>query len=825
MMFPKGVTPDGTHGPFEMANVAAAVIDAKGTVVGWTGAAERLLGYGAAELLDRSAATLLAQPEDASRAAEVAEECGARESWVGLAGARHRDGRRLEVGLRVTAMSDTADRKAWLVTAIDVSKAPTWAVSVEVLEAFLTRSPLGMAVLSPDLRYVWMNDTLERYGGVPREERLGRRMSDSLPGLNTEALEAQMRRVLETGVPVIDYEYRGWTWADPHQEHAYSTSFFRLDDPDGRPLGVCYMGMDVTDRWRARERLALLSEASACIGGTLNVMRTAQELADFSVPRLADFVTVDLLEAVLHGEEPDSRPPDGTYPARRAGQQSIHEGCPESVIATGDPIAAPMSSPYIQSMVTGTSMLEPCLDSDTTPWVAEDPARAESIKEFGTPSAMWVPLVARGTVLGVATFIRTEHPHPFEEDDLLLAEELVSRAAVWVENARRYTREHAAALALQRSLLPQALNGGTAMEVASRYLPAGAREGVSGDWFDVIQLSGARVALVVGDVVGHGLNAAATMGRLRTAVQTLADMDLPPDELLAHLDDLVIRLTEENGGDDEPIATAVLGATCLYAVYDPVTQLCTMARAGHPPPAVVTPGGKVVFPDLPAGPPLGLGSLPFESAEISLPEGSLIALYTDGLIESSDQDIDVGLSRLSDVLAQSGLPPEELCSAVVNNLLTGPQTDDVALLLARPHALGADRVASWDLPTDPAIVASARELAVRQLLGWRLDDLVMTTELVVSELVTNAIRHGTGPVRLRMIRHDKLICEVSDASNTSPRMGHARTTDEGGRGLFLVAQLTRRWGTRYTRSGKIIWAEEDLPAQVGTRAGADGSTA
>uniref|UniRef100_UPI0006E24E9F SpoIIE family protein phosphatase n=1 Tax=Streptomyces graminilatus TaxID=1464070 RepID=UPI0006E24E9F len=738
MMFPREVAPDGTHGPFETANVAAAVIDANGTVIGWTGAAERLLGYGAPEILDRSAATLLARPEDAARAAEVAEVCGTRESWGGLVGARHRDGHRIEVGLRVTAMSDTDDRKAWLVSATDVSKAPSWAVSGEVLEGFLTRSPLGMAVLTPDLRYVWMNDTLERYGGVPRDERLGRRMSESLPGLNTEALEEQMRRVLETGVPVVDYEYRGWTWADPHEEHAFSTSFFRLDTPDGNPLGVCYMGMDVTDRWRARERLALLSEASAFIGGTLNVMRTAQELADFSVPRLADFVTVDLLEAVLHGDEPASGRADGAYLVR-AGQQSIHEGVPESVIATGDLIDAPRSSPYFESMVAGAAVLEPFLDPATAPWIREDPARARSIAEFGMHSVMWVPLSARGTVLGVATFVRMEHPQPFEEDDLVLAQELVGRAAVWVENARRYTREHEAALALQRSLLPRGLNGGTAMEVASRYLPADVREGVGGDWFDVIQLSGARVALVVGDVVGHGLNAAATMGRLRTAVQTLADMDLPPDELLAHLDDLVIRLAEEKG-DDEPVATAVLGATCLYAVYDPVTQLCTMARAGHPPPAVVAPGGKVTFLDLPAGPPLGLGSLPFESAEVSLPEGSLIALYTDGLIESAGQDIDVGLSRLSDVLAQSGLPPEELCSAVVNNLLTGPQTDDVALLLARPHALGADRVASWDIPTDPAVVASARELAVRQLLGWGLEDLVMTTELVVSELVTNAIR-------------------------------------------------------------------------------------
>jgi PAS domain S-box-containing protein len=801
-----------------LANAAAAVFDEEGTVIGWTNDAERLLGYAAAEVLNKPGTLLLELVEDASRVAAAARECRARDNCGGLVGARHRDGRRLQLGVRVSAMHDLDDRKAWLVSAMDLTKAPPWAVSGSVLEGFLTRSPIGMAVLSPDLRYVWLNDTLERFGGVPREQRLGRRMGDSLPGLNTDALEAQMRQVLETGVPVIDYEYQGWTLADPHGERAYSTSFFRLDDPEGNAMGVCYMGMDVTDRWRARERVALLSEASARIGSTLDLMRTAQELADFAVPRLADFVTVDLLESVLVGEETGTGPDGDGYTLVRAGQQSIHEGCPESVTATGDPIGTHRSAPHYRCMASGASVLEPSLNVDAAEWIAKDPPRARSVTEFGMHTVMWVPLSARGTVLGVATFVRTEHPRPFEEDDLLLAEELVNRAAVWVENARRYTREHAAALALQRSLLPHRLTGSSALEVASRYLPADVRNGVGGDWFDVIPLSGARIALVVGDVVGHGINAAATMGRLRTAVQTLADMDLPPDELLAHLDDLVIRLTEENAGEDEPIATAVLGATCLYAVYDPVTQLCTMARAGHLPPAVVSPGGTVTFPDLPAGPPLGLGSLPFESAEMELPEGSLIALYTDGLIETSDQDIDVGLTRLKNVLAQPDLPLEELCGAVVDNLLTGPQTDDVALLLARPHALGANRVASWDLPADPAVVTNARALVVRQLAEWGLDEMATTTELVVSELVTNAIRYGTGPIRLRLIRQDILICEVSDASNTSPRLRHARTTDEGGRGLFLVAQLTRRWGTRYTRAGKVIWAELDLPERPATPA-------
>ncbi|MGW7691842.1 SpoIIE family protein phosphatase [Streptomyces asiaticus] len=810
MAIPQGIAPTETHVPFDMADAASALIDTAGTIIGWTPAAERLLGYPAADAMKQSARMLLAAPEDAAKAEAIGSWCRKHDGWGGLGRLRHRDGSRIEVGLRISAMRDPDGDASWLVSGIDVGSIPTWALSGSLLQAFLTRSPIGMAVLSPDLRYVWINDTLERYGGLPREQRMGRRMAEVLPGLDTEALEGQMRQVLKTGKPVIDYEYRGWTMAAPLREHAYSTSFFRLDNAEGRPVGVCYMGIDVTDRWRARERLALLNEASEQIGSTLDVMRTAQEVADFAVPRLADFVTVDLLESVLRGEAPSARP-TRTIPAfRRAGQASVHEGCPESIAARGDPITISPTSAFACCFLEGEAVLDPELDASLQAWSGDDPARARKVHEFGMRSLIVVPICARGGLLGVASFVRSRHPDPFEEDDLLLAEELVARAALNIDNASRYSRERATALTLQRSLLPHALSGGQAVEVASRYLPTDARNGVGGDWFDVIPLSGARVALVVGDVVGHGINAAATMGRLRTAVHTLADMDLPPEELLAHLDDLVIRLTEEESGQ-EGVAAAVMGATCLYAIYDPVTRRCTMARAGHPTPAIVDPSGEVTFPALPAGPPLGLGSLPFESAELELPAGSLIALYTDGLIETCDQDIDVGLSRLSNALGQTALPLEELCRTVVDTLLTSPQTDDVALLLARTHGLGTGHVVSWDLPSDPAVVASARSLAMRQLAEWGLDDLMTTTELIVSELVTNAIRHGTGPIRLRLIRHDVLICEVTDTSNTSPRLRHARTTDEGGRGLFLVAQLTRRWGTRYTEGGKLIWAEQDLP--------------
>ncbi|MBW3702995.1 protein phosphatase, partial [Streptomyces griseus] len=250
---------------------------------------------------------------------------------------------------------------------------------------------------------------------------------------------------------------------------------------------------------------------------------------------------------------------------------------------------------------------------------------------------------------------------------------------------------------------------------------------------------------------------------------------------------------------------------CLYAVYDPSNGCCTMARAGHPPPLIVTPDDGVHFPDLPSGPPLGLGGLPFEALEIELPEGSLLGLYTDGLIEGADKDLERGMERLGRALSRAGVPLDELCPAVVGELVPVPQPDDIAFLLARTHRLSPEHLVSWDVPVDPAAVGETRAKVSRRLEAWGLAELSMTTELIVSELVTNAIRYGEGPVRLRLLFQSALTCEVSDASNTSPRLRHARTTDEGGRGLFLVAQLAHRWGTRYTPRGKIIWAEQPLP--------------
>ncbi|MGV9554543.1 SpoIIE family protein phosphatase [Streptomyces sp. NPDC003522] len=553
-------------------------------------------------------------------------------------------------------------------------------------------------------------------------------------------------------------------------------------------------------------RLRLLYEASTRIGTTLDIERTAEELTEVAVPRFADFATVELMEPVLHGGEPTG----ASTQMRRVAAAGIRGETPLHPVGTlirhvpGNPVAV--------GMATGRPVLVARL-ATADGWRAQDPERARKVIEYGIHSMISVPLRARGQLLGVVEFWRSQQDL-FESDDLSPAEELAARAAVCIDNARRYTREHTTAVTLQRSLLPGVLPELSALEVGHRYLPAQA--GVGGDWYDVIPLPGARVALVVGDVVGHGLHAAATMGRLRTAVHNFAALDLPPDELLAHLDDLITRIDQDAAAEGN--TEAVTGATCLYAVYDPVSGGCVVARAGHPGPALVSSDGSVTFPDVPVAPPLGVGGgLPVETAELRLAADSRLVLYTDGLVEARGRDIDVGLGMLREALAGTdGATPDDTCRTVLDAMLRAGSSDDVALLVARTRLLDREQVREWEVPDDPAAVPRIRAEATRRLESWGLGESVFTTELILSELVTNAIRYGGSPISLRLLRdRDSLICEVGDGTSTSPHLRRATFTDEGGRGLFLVAQLSRRWGTRYTDRGKIIWAEQALDAGAG----------
>jgi serine phosphatase RsbU (regulator of sigma subunit)/anti-sigma regulatory factor (Ser/Thr protein kinase) len=623
-------------------------------------------------------------------------------------------------------------------------------------------------------------------------------------GPDVVAFDDCLRQAVVIGEPVSSGELVGRTAIDPERDRIFTISASPLHDQSGQVFALCMTVDDVTEQCRTRERLALHNRASTHIGTTLDLMGTAQELAETAVPRLCDWITVDLLETVLNGEEPSAF--TGSVALRRMANRSIIEGEPEAVCLSGEVDFYPPQSPAVRSMATGKSAVYRTPDPIIQSWLAVDPVRADRFRVYKFQSIMSVPICARGAVLGVTIFFRRTND-PFTEGDRLLAEELVALAAVCLDNARRFTRERAAALMLQRSLLPRRIPTQPAVEIASRYFPADSRTGAGGDWFDVIPLSGARVALVVGDVVGHGISAAASMGRLRTAVRTLADVDLSPDELLTHLDDLVSCLDAE---DDTHVGTAELGATCTYGIYDPVSRRFSVARAGHPPPVIVAPDGTAEYLQLPEGPPLGVGGLPFESVEIELAEGSVIALYTDGLITSREREIDDGLEQLRSAISQTSLSPQALCDRIIENVLPEHSSDDVTLLIARTRAMKSNRVRVRDIPPDPAVVADARAWAAQQLAEWELHDKVDVTELVVSELVTNAIRYAHPPIELRLIRDRTLICEVSDASNTAPHMRRARISDEGGRGLLLVAQLTQRWGTRHTRSGKAIWCDQLL---------------
>ncbi|MFE8013680.1 SpoIIE family protein phosphatase [Streptomyces antibioticus] len=973
---------------FDVADAAPLLLDARGAVTSWTRRAEELLGYRAADAVGRGLERLLTEA-DALRAPEVLERARREGGWAGLLWARREDGGALPVMARITPAAEPGGVSRWLLLLSEVGEdAPGWNMSRSMLEQMLGGSPIGIAIVDTDLRFVWSNAALARFGGGPPRDRLGLRLADVQPGLDSEAIEAQMRRVLATGETVVGYEHLGHLRSAPHRETAHMMSFTRLDDDRGRPTGVYYTVVDITDRHRARQRLALLDRAGRRIGRTLDIVRTAQELADVTVPGFADAVTVDLLEPVLRGAEPtaDGGPAEGVS-LRRAGLRTaqwwgdapdaspVDAGDLLAVSAggggrlTGSPaVAYPLGSPPARCLVTGR------------PWRGE---RAEGAGEAwtralppagGAASVLIVPVRARGAVLGVTTFLRRRGREPFGEDDLALAEDLVSRAAVCVDNARRYTRERAAALVLQRNLLPHRLPEQDAVEASACYRPADELTGLGGDWYDLIPLSAARVALVVGEVPGFGIDAAAAMGRVRTAVRTLAALDLPPEEVLAHLDDLVARMAaEEDPASDGPDGSQAVGAGCLYVVYDPVGGRCVMAAAGHPAPAVVLPDGSVTFVELPQGPPLGAGGMPFEAAEVTLPEGSVLALHTDGLLAKGGEGaggasgasvagaasvaggaweaahagetggagetgrvadaekaghageatgagrvVDAGgaetatdageagdaeeaseaghawevrgarrtpdtekpgharkapeaeqtanaggaetatgigeaadakgsetatgigeagdagnaeeaadaekvgrtgrtastplgeRERLRQALERRAVSLDLRCQAVIDALVPDRPYDDVALLMARTRRLPPDRVAEWELPADPAAVAEARRTANRRLADWGLEELSFTTELVVSELVTNAIRYAAGPIRLRLIRERALTCEVFDGAATAPHPRHPRATDEGGRGLLLVSQLSRRWGTRFLPEGKVIWSEQPL---------------
>ncbi|MFK4144871.1 SpoIIE family protein phosphatase [Streptomyces sp. NPDC004065] len=787
--FPNAANVD-FHSPLDLSKAGVAVLDAEGRVCGWGPSAQRLLGHAPEDVLGRSAAGLLA----VAPGQRLSALCRARKPRSTVLDLCCRDGRSLRAAVTFSPLAQQGGART-VVVAAELESLRLWEAQLAILQGLATESSVGLTMFDTDMRVVWGNASTDaelagiaQYVGRPAAALFpeGEFISRHHPPDEDQVME----HVLATGEPITGMHYRGRAPADPVREHVWSCSYHRLVDARGDPLGLFEESLDITDRYRAQERLSLLVRAGKRLGASLDVRRTAAELADVAVPQLADEVLVDLPPAVIEGRQP----PTGSAPGHNLLR--MHGRTKEEFRTT--PVSYPPSSPQALCLATSRPVL------DTVPPGARGGARRTS-----PHSCLFVPLLTRDGVLGLATFRRIGNPDPFGSEEQTLAVELAERAAVGIDNARRYTSQHAAALVLQRSLLPQHLPEQSAVDVAYRYLPADSRVGVGGDWFDLIPLSGARVGLTVGDVVGHGVHAAATMGRLRATVRTLALLDLDPAELLTRLDGLVAQDSEPH--PDDGLSDDALGVTCLYAIYDPIGGRCVWASAGHPPPIVADANGAVALSALTPGPPLGLGGLPYENVELNLSSGSIVAFFTDGVVEHRHTDIDSGIDRLAHVLTWQRCPLEELCDRALSTLPPGPQADDATLLLVRARRLDAGDVTDLELPPDPSVVAHARTVTERQLETWGLSDLSFTAELVVSELVTNGMRYATGPVLLRLIRDRCLLCEVSDNAHTAPHLRRARRDEEGGRGLFLVAQMAQRWGTRYTASGKTIWAELAVP--------------
>ncbi|MFJ6706452.1 MULTISPECIES: PAS domain-containing protein [unclassified Streptomyces] len=791
------------HPPESGPLTADVVVDQHGVITRWSAAAERCLGFTAAEVEGSAAAGFLAAGQAARPDGGDRVRRG-RETPVAL---RCRDGRVATFQVRICPTAEPPGCwKVALTPMTEISEAR--AVDDAVLDALFTRSPTSLCVYDPHLRLRRFNPAARGMPGVFDEGSIGRTPYEIWPESNADAYEHDMRRVLETGVPRLDFEKRGRPPDDHEHEHVFRNSIFRLEDSSGHVLGLATTAVEITEQRRAERQIALLAEASSVIGTSLDVMETGQQLADVCVPRLADALTIDLFAPVLAGEDPAAATPALTAKdLLRVGMRFAHD-------RFGPTATARPGFPY-PSAVTALVRTREARRAVTD--LPADDGEPLYRGTGGTRSAhsLVMPVSARGTVLGFVSFYKFGESDPFTEFDVMTCRELVSRAALGIDNARRYTREYNTARGMQRDFSPQGIVDHGAVETAHYFAPTSSEA----NWFDVIPISGARVALVLAATDEAGLRGAATIGRLGAAVHTLTHLDLGPEEVLARLDGVVTSISglQGSGTGTGGTDTAAGDLRCVYAVYDPATGGLALSSAGHRLPVIARPDGTIDVPSEPVGPALGTSEMRGKAEELRLEAGSTLVFsssFADSAAAGSVPSADAR-GRLMRVLsAAADVPLKDLKERVLETIRPGASpAEGEVLLLARTQRLSDDDFVTWEFPADPAVVATARSLVEHQLCIWGLDAAVFTTELVVSELVTNAIRYASGPFGLRMIRdHHVLICEVSDTSATAPHLRYARSSDEGGRGLFLIAELTDRWGTRFGDAGKTIWAEQDLLA-------------
>ncbi|MFD4539161.1 SpoIIE family protein phosphatase [Streptomyces bauhiniae] len=642
-----------------------------------------------------------------------------------------------------------------------------------------------------------------RHTELPTAADLERRLPEILPNMGPGLSARIVSQVLELGYPVLEfsqYERVPVTpyWGVPRRP---GRSDSVVPHPRGEPLIPADALADL-EYAAVRERLEFLNEVSSAIGTSLDLGETIREVTSAAVPRFADFAGTHLRSAVLAGEGFPDGPPDASTLMHRVWVEHNDEpGRWDDTVPVGEAFAFPEHTPFYQCMVTGEPVLIPRISDELGNRISGEFEKRDLRPLINGRSLLIVPLKARNVVLGFMVLLRRADRLPFDGMDRTTGAELAARAGLVLDNARMYTYQENVAETLQDSMLPQVTPRMAGCDVATRYLPGTLLGRIGGDWFDTVKLPGSRTALVVGDVMGHGLNSAAMMGQLRTAVQTMAALETPPAQLLRNLDDLARRLGEN------------YLATCLYAVYDPIRGELRVANAGHIPPVLVraADGGSELL-ELPTGAPIGVGGVPFEVTTVRVAPGDRLVLCTDGLVEVRGSDIGEGLAALCESAAHPAASMDAACDTIIRALNTrGGRKDDVALLMARLNGIPDDHVAQWHLESHPREVSRARHLVRELLLKWGLPQAVDTALLLVSEVVTNAVRHGgRGSVGLRVVRAGDLLFEVTDEEPELPDMRTAGPDDEAGRGLGVVGRLAKEWGATTSGHRKTVWFEQAL---------------
>ncbi|MEU1122381.1 SpoIIE family protein phosphatase [Streptomyces sp. NPDC005899] len=543
------------------------------------------------------------------------------------------------------------------------------------LDAYVGSSTAGVGVLDTELRYLYVNPALERLNGIPAAAHLGQYVRDVLPDL--DAHEDMLRAVLRDGRP-REVVSSGKTWASSTPERRYWHGAYHRLEKNGRIRGVVALVLEISraqhqqeELERARRHLALLDTAAVSIGTTLDVDTTCRELAQFVVPALADVAVVEIYPSGVG--HPVRRPPPGILRLRRAALAAIpalHDvadrfGHPGEYIDYEDDAPVPRCLETNQPRVEDLRSDEQPARSDLTR------RRIDDARAIGVHSAVIVPLTVRGRPLGALSLARASGSPAFTEEDVLVARELAGRAAVDLDHARRYGHEHTIARELQLSLLSEPRGPQPHVEVVTRYLPADQGALVGGDWFDVIPLPGGRHLKAMGDVMGHGVEAAVAMSHYRSLLRLLAEDDQPPHLVLERLDKAV-----ERSGVDR-------AATCLLAVVDRYKGICQVASAGHLPPVFIDPGADTArVAEMPVGPPLGMGLGAYTTTTVPCGPGTVLLMYTDGLVERRGEDIDVSVGRLASLTLPVSGRLDDLVAEVVGRFGVDAE-DDIAVLASR----------------------------------------------------------------------------------------------------------------------------------------------